>query len=702
MKAIPTFKTRARVINQLGEQLIKNESIALLELIKNSYDADASRCDVIMKNPESTTTGEIVVSDNGEGMSYDTLVNIWLEIGTSNKEDLKKGEKTARTKKGRMRLGEKGIGRLGAHRLGRKIEIITCAKGQDEVVLEIDWDSINNSLMIEDIPVTITKRHPVTFVNTTGTIIAISKLRVPWTRAMARECARTITSLNSPFESCESFSSTFKIKGSKWLDGLLTFNDIKEYKLFSFDIELEGNAITSFSYEFTPWPTMTKLQSRTVNWDKNSVLSRLCYKEDVGPKTLEVDLSRWTIGKVRFNGFIFDRDSKTLSMGVQDKAGLKEYLDYNGGVRVFRDNMRVLDYGEPSNDWLGLSSRRVNRPGVHISNSVILAAVYLDRDSSEDLIEKANREGFIENNAYLEFYKAIGICLTRIESERRTDKDLLRKHYGPQETQVPVVSSIAELKEIVEKSVKEPATKEKINICLDRIESEYENMTDSLIRSAGAGLNLIMVIHQIEKIIKDVREMLKKRAANNIVEERVATLSSLVEGYSILVKSSEKKERNLKGIIEQSAFNIEFRLEAHGISLEPAFRRRNKNTDGICSENHVLNALLNIFDNSIWWLGYAKTVNPSIFMDISDAYSGYTSIVIADNGPGFTKPTSEIIKPFVSDKPGGMGIGLHLTDQIMKALGGELLFPGMDIFDIPTKYAKGAIVALAFAKKEEK
>jgi len=74
--------------------------------------------------------------------------------------------------------------------------------------------------------------------------------------------------------------------------------------------------------------------------------------------------------------------------------------------------------------------------------------------------------------------------------------------------------------------------------------------------------------------------------------------------------------------------------------------------------------------------------------------------LVADNGPGFTLPTEEIIKPWVTNKPGGSGIGLHLTDQIMSALGGKLLFPEMEIFSFPKGFRKGAKVALALKKGE--
>ena len=695
----PSFRTRARVIRQLGEQLIKNESIALLELIKNAYDADASVCRVTMFSPDKRDKGRIRIYDDGEGMDYDTLLNVWLEIGTSNRVDLRNTKENNRSHKfKRMRLGEKGIGRLGAHRLGKQIEIITRKKGKKECVLKIDWNDIESSRYVEDLPVKVWERKPEEFKENTGTMIIIRGLRVNWTRGMARTCARSVTSLNSPFDSDDKFRVSFRISRSSWLDGMLSYEDIKEYKLFEFDITMSGKKLIKFKYEFTPWDTMKKLKYRSVTHedDRMKKLLRMVYRKK--RKKEDIDLDAYDIGEVRFKGVIFDRDTRTLALGVQDKLGLTKYLNQNGGIRVFRDNMRVFDYGEKGNDWLDLGGRRINFPTKRISNNIILGAVYLDRDESDDLEEKTNREGFVENDAYWEFWRAIRFAIDRVESLRKTDKDLLRKHYGPKKVSQPVVTSIAELQEVVEKDVKDKEVKRKINRYLSRIENEYENITNNLLRSAGAGLNLVIVIHQMQKIVKDIIAMLRKKVSSDIIEDRIRSLSSLIEGYSILVRKSDKKIRSLKGLTEQSIFNVEFRLESHAIKLEPAFRERKIRMEALCSEDHVLNALMNLFDNSIWWLDYAETKEPSIFIDISDDLLGYMSIIFADNGPGFTMSVDEAIKPFVSDKPEGMGIGLHLTHQIMESLGGKLLFPELELFEIPKKYEKGAIIALAFKK----
>ena len=457
-KRTASFRTRARVLKQLGEQLIKSESIALLELIKNSYDADSSKCRVIMRNPESKDMGSIRIKDDGEGMDYNTLKSAWLEIGTSHKKDLLKNADSKRSPKfKRLRLGEKGIGRFGVHRLGRQIRIVTRKAGKSEYVLKIDWDDIENSKYIEDLPISIKEREPVVFKTGTGTLIQIEKLRVSWTRGMARECSRSVMSLNSPFESDDSFEVSFDIPDSSWLKGLLTFEDIEEYKLFAFDITMQGDRIVEFEYEFTPWPTMKELDYRFVGIDDDYLKKLTRMSDRIDRKNQEIDLDGFEIGPIRFTGVIFDLATRTLDIGVKDKKGLKDYLRKNGGIRVFRDNMRVLDYGEPGDDWLDLGGRRVNLPTKRISNNIVLGAVYLDKNDSDDLIEKANREGFVENGAYLEMWRAIRFAIDRIESLRKTDKDLLRIHYGPKKAAEPVITSITELKDIVDHSVKEKA-----------------------------------------------------------------------------------------------------------------------------------------------------------------------------------------------------------------------------------------------------
>ena len=437
----PHFKTRARLLCQLGEQLIKSESIALLELVKNTYDADSPSCTVKISKPDNKEIGSIIIEDNGIGMDSEILETTWLEVGTDNKSEKKQnGYRTPKFH--RIPLGEKGIGRFGVHRLGRRIELVSRMDGKKECILRIDWDKINDSKYIEDIPIILEERAPVIFKDSTGTKIEITKLRNNWTRGTLRDVARAINTLNSPFDSEEAFSVSFNTDND-WLNGLLTYDDIKDKNLYKFSLKIKGDRITDFSYDFIPYKTLSKVEAHHVSYNDFSSLAKMV-KESKKKDITEIDISKYKIGEISMEGILFDLDSKILNIGLTSGIkDLKDYLSKNGGIRVFRDNMRIWDYGELDNDWLDLDAKRVNQPSFKLSNRLILASVYLDSEQSTDLIEKSNREGFVDNDAYKEFKAACSFAIERVEFYRNQDKEKIRRVYNTKiSKEIPVLNSI--------------------------------------------------------------------------------------------------------------------------------------------------------------------------------------------------------------------------------------------------------------------
>ncbi len=327
-KEIPAkFKPRARLLIQLGDQLIKNESIALVELVKNSYDADANKVDIYMENLDDPKNGIIIIEDDGFGMTSNTVENVWLEPGSDFKsKKIKNLEVSPKYK--RLPIGEKGIGRFGVHKLGNVIEMTTKSNDGKEVFVKIDWSDFNNYKYLEEVPIKIIEREsPLLFKEgRTGTNIVISSLRKTWERGVAREVRRSITALSSPFENNDSFLPTFDIIDKPgWFQGLLKWEDIREYALFRFEVQMEGGLIVSFKYEFTPWPTMTKLFPRSVNETDPLVeaFKKLKFRDENKAEHY-FSLSDFKIGKIRFEGYVFDLDSFVLKLGVSDKKGFKE------------------------------------------------------------------------------------------------------------------------------------------------------------------------------------------------------------------------------------------------------------------------------------------------------------------------------------------------------------------------------------------
>jgi len=704
------FKPRARLLLQLGDQLIKNESIALVELVKNSYDADSQIVNIYMENVDDPENGIIIIEDDGYGMSPDTVENVWLEPGSDFKS--KKIEANESSPKfNRLPIGEKGIGRFGVHKLGNIIEMTSKADEANEVYVKIDWRDFEKHKYLEDVPISIIERsEPKLFKDgKTGTSISIQNLRENWTRGMARDVKRSITALASPFSKNDSFKPSFEVLDKpSWFDGLLKWEDVKDYSLFNFRVEIKGTKIDSFNYRFTPWDTMTKLFPTSVD-DSNELVNNfktLTYPKGFNEKEGNtINLSSHKIGTIVFEGFIFDQDAFVLKLGVSDKTGFKKYLKENGGVRVFRDGLRVYDYGEPENDWLDLDHRRFQQPTKSISNNNILAAISLEREHSSGLVEKTNREGFVENDAYRAFRASILHVIHLIETLRYPDKQKLRETYGPTPKTSPIKSTLSEAKSFVEEKVKDTSVKKRIIKYFNKIESDYKTLSENLLKAAGAGLSMSVIVHEVEKIIFEVTKVLKKEDASERVLRLVEHLSSLIDGYAEIIRKSGKSFESIISIITQALFNTEYRLESHNISIVRAYENFNGTAKITVPKNLLIGSLMNLIDNSIYWLDQKKIKSlekdqpftKKILIDVIED-KNFINLLICDNGTGFLIPTENITEPFVSAKPGGMGLGLHIATEIMESQGGRLHFPEKGDFEIPEDFSNGACVVLSFKK----
>jgi signal transduction histidine kinase len=690
------FKPRARLLLQLGDQLIKNESIALIELVKNSYDADANKVEILMENVDDQENGIIIIEDDGYGMDTDTVENVWMEPGSDFKTE-KFLKRELSPKYNRLPIGEKGIGRFGVHKLGSQIEMTTKKANTKEVYVKIDWQLFNEFRYLEQVPVKIIERkNPRVFKNgKTGTSIIISNLRQEWTRGVARNVKRTINSLVSPFESNDSFKASFDIADKPgWFEGLLQWQDVAHYSLFYYKVHIKEGKIDKFLYQFTPWPTMQKLEPRLVN-EANELINQFTTILDEEGKV--TDFSNYAIGEIIFEGYIFDRESFLMRLGVADKTGFKKYLDNNSGIRVFRDKLRVYDYGEPENDWLDLNIRRVNQPTKRISKNIILGAIYLNRQDSTDLIEKTNREGFVENNAYRAFKSSILHTLGLVEVLRYSDKQKIRANYGPTAKSEPVLNILGELKEYVEKNVEGPP-KQEIVKQLIKIEADYQRINDNLLKAAGAGLSMSVVVHEVEKIIIEVEKVLTAENASDRALKLVKHLSNLIDGYSEIIRKSSKTKEDLIKVIDQSLLNTEFRLRSHGVEIIKAYKDYKGDPKAEISRSLLIGSFMNIIDNSIYWLEKGGKSDKKIYIALSDDEDSFLSIVVADNGPGFLLPTDEIVEPFVSAKPDGIGLGLHIASEIMLAQKGKLSFPDWGDYEMPNDFKNGAIVAFNIKK----
>lgn len=699
-----SFVISPRIIAHLGEELIRNESIAILELVKNSYDACAKKCQVDFHQELFSGIDKIVIEDDGKGMSIDTVKNVWLVIGTDNKQGV-----DTPNEMGRYPLGEKGIGRLGVHKLGQNVRMLTRAEGHAEVEVILDWRGLYQAETIEDFKVIVRENTvPVHFQNTTGTRIEITSLKNEWTRRRLREVYRSLSSLNSPFaNNNDSFRAEVTSNDETLFKGLPNLQEILDAGMYVGHCKMEGTRLVDFCYEFRPWQSLDKMNNgRVVTLDglkkEDLILKGIAEKKNrLSIEYLPLDLNKYNIGPVELDIIIYERDSSVLNYMEIEKTTVSDYLRENGGVRVYRDNMRVYDYGERDNDWLGIDIQRIRRFGGNISNNLIIGAVQLKRNASHGLREKTNREGFIEDDAYQVFNSAVNYALSLIVRHRNDDREKLMTLYKRHKAVEPVLSDLQDAIQIVESNMPSGNEKENLLNILNRVDGQYRNVKEVLIKSANAGLNLGSVVHEVEKQVSALIGCAERNESERIKEISLR-LENIIRKYSVILRKTDIHQVSLAQIVSKAAEYYEFRFLDHDIEVSDIYML--SSLTAYLSDAEAISAIINLFDNSIFWLGYARTTPAKIDIFITDQIDGYNSIIIGDNGPGFNISADAAVKPFVSGKPFnyGMGLGLHVVNETMNELHGKLLILDRDEIVLPDymeiNKTYSALIALCFPK----
>jgi signal transduction histidine kinase len=690
------FRVKARVLRLLGDELIRDESLAVFELVKNAYDADARGCHVTLRDLADSKRAAISVEDDGSGMSVETVRDAWLVIGTDHRTNQRaQGRRTPKFH--RLPLGEKGLGRLAVHKLGAHIRLITRERNGQEIVAELDWDKLETVENIENTSVAIRTREPEVFRGARhGTRIEVSRLREVWTRAKVRSLQRSTTSLCSPFRGPDSFEVALTLlPPSDWLDGLLDPDTVREMAIYRAEGFLEGREL-AYDYSFVPLKQMALNVPPRHAPDRVEPLVR---KRDRDVQV--VDLSSipdsrnpgqlLSLGKVRFDFRIFDLETEVLRLAIDDVKGFKDYLKENGGIRVYRDGVRVFDFGEPGNDWLNLDGRRVNEPVGKVSNRQILGTVVLDGTTTTSLVEKSNREGFIENNSYQALRDALLCALTNVEAERRQDQKRVRMFYTRRGAERPMLEELADLREALDSrgilSAFEPKVK--------AIEQQFNAYQDTLLRAAVPGLTFGTVIHEAEKLIKELVAVVRDDGDLLRIRTLVDQLAGLIDGLGELMRRGGTQIEKASTLLAQARFNCEFRFRSHKIQVVDGLSSGGPDFSVECSRRLVVGTLMNLIDNSIYWLEASQRTAKRIFLGTSVDLEGGPSLLVADNGPGFRDEYGALVQPFFSRKPDGMGLGLYLADEVAQRHKGRLRFPQPGDVSLPSEFT-GAIVAFQF------
>lgn len=720
------FTVDARTILTLGRDSIKDHTTALLELVKNSYDADATIVEVeimVKSNP-----AYIRIVDNGCGMSEKDIDNYWLRIGYSEKSVERVSSRS------RRKTGEKGIGRISADRLGETLELNTQAKGKDSIGLKVNWekfnvaqqdisqitiDVVNNPVI--NIPRLNPNENPVS-----GTELIISQLRQTWTVKDLETLQRELSFIVSPFHTVNDFNIRIKSDLGQGYEENVDSNIYENYDI-RLDVEYDGVSdyvdytITDRAPDFKSKKSQIKDK---IKWDKFSQDIQL--RNDLRTDNFEQEKSRF--GPILVTLLYYPQTGAMRELITEAGFKLSEFrtfLTSNAGVKIYRDNIRVRPYGnlgEPDGDWLGLGESvarnpaGAGRPSFLIRPTQLVGAVFVSRDKNPQLVDSSSREGLIHGEAFLALKDFVLGCARLISAHYHQkftegkakqsstsvaspseDVKALRKELGTLRKELQAIRQLIPERE-----------DEKVEGVLEQVENVAEQMketeksiqdleTQTLILRGLATIGIAATVfgHETQTSIDFLVGATNN--AKDFLRKAPPQLERALDSLEVANKSSEKiaawgsfaldrvrrdKRRRTKldirelilGVLEE----VKPILEAVNINVESNLESIQTKTFAMDIESLLLNLLTNAYTAC-----NLKQKDKVIRIELTrkDLLNtrGY-EIVVADSGPGIDKKfqtvmwtplfSTKSIKTKGKRKQIGTGLGLSVVQSIVEDLKG--------------------------------
>jgi signal transduction histidine kinase len=421
------FTVDTHIFRELGELLVGRDSTALIELIKNAYDADATEILVYGEALDDPRRGFITITDNGTGMTESEFENGFLRVASRLKEE---GSRVSK-RFGRRYTGAKGIGRLAAHKLARLIQVHSIAwnesQAADRFALDaiVNWDEIEkyqtlddlitDAILVELLPVSRTVKH--------GTQIKLERLRRRWTSAERGRFLQEVDSFDPP-------SVLIKLPKGVVEEPLLFEEPLlrdSSKEDTGFRIKLEGEFAIGEDY----WVNLAQATSWVIEIDarhkphtgEREVQYAIAPTRATAKENPQAETRRFSIDHPDpEKGPFFQARILVKEWGFSDKQ-IRDWATRASGIRTFIEGFRVLPYGDQKNDWLGIDADYVRRqrsfrsltdfdeyfpddkndvdaPLVILPNRSYYGAVFLIQKDAPSLRMLVNREGFVPEEGY--------------------------------------------------------------------------------------------------------------------------------------------------------------------------------------------------------------------------------------------------------------------------------------------------------------
>ena len=414
------FRFHSRALAALGRDLVTDDVVAVMELVKNAYDALASHVVVRIRSGGNGSEGPYVeIIDDGHGMDYGTIRDVWCVIATpfKQKQSVSKIGESARPV-----TGEKGLGRLSAARLGSEIEVTTRMKGGVVLGLSLNWDELLESEVLEDAVFKVSRLPVEAFDGDHGTRIRIGKLGSSWSDDKIDDLRQNLARLVSPFATVADFSlhlDATEDGGERDLQNIAPPEFISKPK-YAIEGSVDGEGTIRCRYRYRPIDGSNgrdcKLRKGWAEICQSLIQSERLNLRQTAPGCgpFEFEIRAWDLTRddTRDIAFHFGENRRQIRGAIRSQQG----------VSIYRDDILVLPKSDGARDWLGLDLRRVSRVGARLSTSQVVGCVRITKSDNPSIVDTSDREGLVSNPATITFRSLVTTIVVLLEQERHIDR----------------------------------------------------------------------------------------------------------------------------------------------------------------------------------------------------------------------------------------------------------------------------------------
>ncbi len=641
--------------------------------------------------------------DTGVGMSKSDILKNYMVIGTpSRRLDL-----DDRIKRGleSVYLGEKGVGRLSAMRLGTNLHVETATEADTNVnLLEVDWQDFEDlEKMVEDVKIepTVGRRKPASWA---GTIIRISGLNGTWSANRIRDIATyELARLSDPFS-----------KKRRRYRIVVIFNDTRVSipRLEKELLEL-AHATASGSYDFDakgePQLVMDvscgDLGKGNPPDKRHIVLQRVDLRSITKDRANEVPASALkTVGPFSFELYWFNRQFLRKQLSPADYRRLSPLQKQWSGVMLFRNGYRVFPYGDDTDDWLGLDRKALASGGYKLNKAQFIGRVAITRTGNPELVDQTSREGLKDCDEKTVFVEILRFV---IQDRMRKFLDDVEKRHAPKDVDLDDADKrVEDLQGRIKSAIggllkrhadEAPHLRELLAFFEEmhayfaaarKRAGEVEDERERMVQLAGIGLMLEMIAHELARSTETALTLLTDADEDDLPEDVASLFSTLADEMKTMnrrlrvldplsVSGRQRKENfDLAQLVGEIFAGHQAQFERHNV--KPTLKIAGDGTSVMIHgvRGMYVQIVENLVQNSIYWMDLKaeddEAYQPKIDIILSN---GETLMDYTDNGPGIHPSLrDEVFTAFFSTKgkTHRQGLGLYIAQDCAKSNGARL------------------------------